>query len=625
LRGGAFTNEVSTATGPGDGTILLDATSITYSNLAPVNDTAAVVNYTFNGLPTADIINLFNGPFTDGAQTIQINGLGGFELQNIGRKTNVVINGQNGADAINFTATNASTGLATIALHGEDATNTGDDNAIDVFTISTTIASVPFTATAGGGDDVFTIVGGGVASGSSPSFLGQGGDDTFHATLSPNDLITVDGGAHVLGDTLHVDGETVENTIISNAFLRAGLQALIFSNVELLRVTNGQFGVAVILPPNVLVDQDAKLFGIGPILGSLTTAANGIVSPGTSQGGDTGILSTGSVSFVPISSYQIQVNGLIDGPEHDVLNVTGTVSLGNANLDLTTGITVIPGDEIVIVRNDGVDPIVGKFAQGDLIQVGTQKFAIDYTYAADPDGVHNDVALIRYGAALAPDPCEPGKQALFVSATTGADDIRFVGKGNKTIEVFINNVSEGVFQPSGLLIGFGQDGNDTMVVQVPSRESWLFGQDDNDTLNIGNNDGLLLGGLGDDNLSAGNGKDIAVGGQGADIVRGENGTDLMIGGSLTFETNNAANRDKLCDIFDEWVHGTGGLKGKVNHLTSGGGKNGTTVLDATTVLDDNAVDSLLGTHGKGWYIGHFSGGGAIDSSDATKNDPLLNI
>ena len=99
----------------------------------------------------------------------------------------------------------------------------------------------------------------------------------------------------------------------------------------------------------------------------------------------------------------------------------------------------------------------------------------------------------------------------------------------------------------------------------------------------------------------------------------------MIGGSLTFETNNAANRDKLCDIFDEWVHGTGGLKGKVNHLTNGGGKNGTTVLDATTVLDDNAVDSLLGTHGKGWYIGHFSGGGAIDSSDATKNDPLLNI
>jgi hypothetical protein len=98
----------------------------------------------------------------------------------------------------------------------------------------------------------------------------------------------------------------------------------------------------------------------------------------------------------------------------DNLNVTGTVSLGNANLDLTAGITVIPGDEIVIVRNDGVDAIVGKFAQGDLIQVGSQKFAIDYTYAADPDGVHNDVALIRYGAALGPDPCEPGKQALFV-------------------------------------------------------------------------------------------------------------------------------------------------------------------------------------------------------------------
>ena len=81
------------------------------------------------------------------------------------------------------------------------------------------------------------------------------------------------------------------------------------------------------------------------------------------------------------------------------LNVTGAVTLNNANLTGTTGVTAIPGDEIVIIHNDGADPVVGKFAQGDLTTIGGQKFAVDYAYDADGDGNFNDVAPIRYCAA----------------------------------------------------------------------------------------------------------------------------------------------------------------------------------------------------------------------------------
>ena len=91
---------------------------------------------------------------------------------------------------------------------------------------------------------------------------------------------------------------------------------------------------------------------------------------------------------------------------------------------------------------------------------------------------------------LAPDPCDPTKQALFVSATTAADQIRLIGQqGNNNIRVLITTggVTDdlGVFPATGLLIAFGQAGDDTISVEVPSRASWLYGQGGNDELRPG--------------------------------------------------------------------------------------------------------------------------------------------
>ena len=183
----------------------------------------------------------------------------------------------------------------------------------------------------------------------------------------------MDGGPHAAGDTLNVDGESsLDYTINPASFTATGRQPINYVNTETLGLTNGTFGVPATIAPNVNVKTGAKLYGTGTLLGPVTTFADGVVSPGVSTGSATGILNTGNVSLAATSSYQVQVNGLANGTEHDVLNVTGTVNLGGANLDLTAGTTLIPGDEVMIVHNDGADPIVGKFAQGDLITVGSR-------------------------------------------------------------------------------------------------------------------------------------------------------------------------------------------------------------------------------------------------------------
>src|SRR5206468_603775 len=112
-------------------------------------------------------------------------------------------------------------------------------------------------------------------------------------------------------------------------------------------------------------------------------------------------------------------------------------------------------------------------------------------------------------ARLGPDPLNSSKSALYVSGTTGNDDIRFVSAtGSSRVKVLINGADFGTFAPTGLLIAAGQSGNDIIRVDVPSRASMLFGNGGNDSLITGNNDAVLIGGAGDDRLIGGNGRDI---------------------------------------------------------------------------------------------------------------------
>ena len=166
--------------------------------------------------------------------------------------------------------------------------------------------------------------------------------------------------------------------------------------------------------PIVLLDADAADLGSSTILrGSTLTAANGVrvasgdvlsgqgtvagpvlVAGGTvSPGLSTAMLSVGGATFTAGSTLTIEVNGLTAGSQYDQLVVTGAVDLGAATLSLTVTPSLATGQSVVLIDNEGANPVVGTFsglADGASLTAGGQRFKIFYAV-----GTGNDVVLVR--------------------------------------------------------------------------------------------------------------------------------------------------------------------------------------------------------------------------------------
>ena len=736
LEDGSFATETYNATGASSGNILLGgASTITYTNLAPIDDTLAVTNFTFNGSPSGDTVEIENSP-NAGRSRIR-SATGTFELLDYANKTNITVSGAGGSDTLNLTMTAPAPGQATLTVaggtssdtinvattvvptivNGDDASDTiningtsstliangngGDDtvnvndtgagstvvvngndggdtlnlfdsgagsaltvngnNHADTVNVSGTGSGVTvnggdggdtlnvtgtgpgtsltingnadvdtvnvtgngagssLTVNGDGGNDRINVTGAGLASGSTVQFNGNADDDTFDVTSSPLVTIPVDGGTGSY--TLKVNGQTLTYLFDTLAgvtrFTTAGRQPVTSVLVELLDVRNGTFTVAggTTVDPNVRVqgveDGPATLNGTGTIAGTLRADSGGTVSPAVGAG-VTGVLTSGSATLNAGSIFFVDLNGIIAGTDHDQLNVApaaATVAINNATLagTLGAGYVSIPGDELVIIHNGGSDAVVGKFLQGDIVEIGGKKFAIDYAFDGDNDGNLNDVALIRYGAELHPDPCDPTKTALFVSATTGADNVLALPEtGSSRVNIVIEAVTQGFtdffgpFDFDGQIIMMGQSGNDLVSTEaVPSRNVMLYGNVGNDRVVGGNNGGILLGNLGDDTLVGGNSRELMIGGQGADVLTGNAAGDILIGASTEYDTNTVAHRQALCDILHEWEHG--------------GRRSG--LLNVLSVFDDVEQDRLTGGLGTDWFIHDLN-----DILDQAKNE-----
>lgn len=592
LRDGTFATEVHTATGSSSGTIALaGGTNIAYSNLSPVDDSLTVADMTFNATGSADQIVVENGSIAGFAAGRIRSANGTFEQLDFANKTNVTINALGGGDTVDLVGTALPDGLSSLTANG----GAGGDT----FNVTRTISPVDYAVNGDDGDDIVNVVGADLAAGSTIAVNGGADDDLFDVTSSADVAIPVDGGGG--NDTLKVNGETLtyEFTTVAGTttFSTTGRQVVTSTAVELLDVRNGTFTVVDTVGPNVRVqgveDGPATLDGTGVIAGTLTADADGTVSPAIGAG-VSGILGAGSTTLNAGSTFAVDLNGIVAGADHDQFNVTGTVTLNGADLLGTLNYTSIPGEELVIIRNDGADPVVGKFAQGDILTIGDKKFAIDYAFDGDGDGNLNDVALIRYGAELHPDPCDPSKTALYVSATTGDDNVLALpatgsSRVNVTIEALTQGFTDefGPFDFDGMIIMMGQSGNDLVSAEaVPSREVMLYGNVGDDRVVSGNNGGILLGNLGDDELVGGNGRDLLIGGAGADLLRGLNAGDIVVAAATVYDTNSVANRQALCAILDTWEHG-----GRRSSL-----------LDAASVINDVEVDTLTGGLGVDWFI-----------------------
>ena len=149
-----------------------------------------------------------------------------------------------------------------------------------------------------------------------------------------------------------------------------------------------------------------------------------------------------------------------------------------------------------------------------------------------------------------------------------------------------------------LIVADGKSGNDHITVGLRVKADTLLkgglGDDILVGTQLGNN--VLVGGLGQDLLFGGLKRDVLIGGRGEDVLHGGLlglGDDLLIGGETAYDLDN----ESLQEISSYWS--SGGYKSRVSALREGRGVPG---LNAATVFDDEARDSLFGGLGNDWFF-----------------------
>ncbi len=127
----------------------------------------------------------------------------------------------------------------------------------------------------------------------------------------------------------------------------------------------------------------------GPITSG---TGGGILSPDT----DFSELRTLSLALNPATTFRtvFQDSLFPNDPHYDLTFVQGTIDLGGAAFELVRPSGFVPpaGDAIVIIENDGTDPIIGTFAgmpEGQITTIGNVTYQISYE-----GGDGNDVSLL---------------------------------------------------------------------------------------------------------------------------------------------------------------------------------------------------------------------------------------
>ena len=140
----------------------------------------------------------------------------------------------------------------------------------------------------------------------------------------------------------------------------------------------------------------------GTLDGAGTFGANsftgGEISPG--NGGAALMAFSSGLNLNSNVTLVIDGTGPMPGMSYDALSVTGTVTLANCALQITTLPTFPAGTTFTLIANDAPDAVVGSFAglpENSVVTVGAQTFRIHYA-----GGTGNDVTLVRDGVIVGP-------------------------------------------------------------------------------------------------------------------------------------------------------------------------------------------------------------------------------
>ncbi len=202
----------------------------------------------------------------------------------------------------------------------------------------------------GSGSGLFTVTGNFVLGSSSTLILSgtAGGDFNVGGNLSINATGTYTHN----GRTLTFNGTSTQTWSDSSGAQNFG--AVVVNKASGAVIVTGTVNVTS------LTVTAGSLGGAGTVIGPVSVSSGGTVAPGVSPG----ILNTGNVSFTSGSNFDVEINGTTVGTQYDQLNVTGSVSLGGATLNLSGTHTPVAGDTFIIVNNDSTDGVTGNFTMG---------------------------------------------------------------------------------------------------------------------------------------------------------------------------------------------------------------------------------------------------------------------
>jgi len=237
------------------------------------------------------------------------------------------------------------------------------------------------------------------------------------------------------------------------------------------------------------------------------------------------------------------------------------------------------------------------------------QFTIQAT-ATDKDG--SDSSIVNHLIGIDAVVLQAG--VLVIGGTTGNDTINVKPastSGNLTVT--INGTVVGTFAAPSQIVVYAQAGADSVqlatakigkkTIQVTADAS-IFGGDGDDTIDATGSCGanVLVGGQGNDSLLGGSGREVLIGGLGADLLRGGSGDDVLIGAATDFDNNLLA----LASILNDWKRTDASYNTRTDHLRGalGGGLNGSTLLNSSTIHNDNATDQLFGQSGSDWFLYH---------------------
>jgi CSLREA domain-containing protein len=276
-----------------------------------------------------------------------------------------------GAGAINLTGTGAATNGA-FPVHGVNVRSGG--------AVTTKDGDITITGTGGSGSTTNDDAGFNLASSGTGKLQTTGsGNIVVNAdiiTVRTTTAATVDAGTHAVtlkqktaGTAINL-GSTVDTTP----------STVELSNAELARVTAGtiNFGDAnsgaitvgaaitraaatnLSLTSGGAINLNASSLGSGGGNVTLAPGSTASVNPSAS-GADVSMSTTGTLAFTSGADLSVVINGTTADTQYTQLNVAGKVDLTGTDLALSGSLSPSPGQQFVVVNNDGADAITGNF------------------------------------------------------------------------------------------------------------------------------------------------------------------------------------------------------------------------------------------------------------------------